>query len=312
MTKKTNIDLLDLVIIGNGPSGYTASIYASRYRVNHILIGMMPGGMITTAHKVCNYPGLKDVSGTEIAMIMRQQAKDLGMKELIKTVIGIEKIKNGTFIIKTKDENFKARSIIIASGTKRRHLSVDREKELTGKGVSYCATCDAMFYKDKRVAIAGGSDAATTAAILLADIASDVYLIYRGDSLRGEPAWVEKVLENKKIQILYNTNIVELKGKDRLERIILDEAYRGSKEIKLNGLFIEVGSGPENELAVDLKLDLDTKGYIKVAEDQSSSIKGVYAAGDITTNSSGFRQVVTACSEGSVAANSVYKFLKTK
>ncbi len=307
-TKRTQYDL---IIVGAGPAGYTAGIYATRYHIKNIIIGKSPGGLITDAHKICNFPTKRTIKGIELAQQMREHLEEEGGQIIQKTVQEIKR-KDGLFQIITADQKtYKTKAVLLATGTKRRKLNLPREEALLGKGVSYCATCDALFFKNKRVAVVGGSDAAHTASLLLAETSKKVFQIYRKGSLRGTPAWIEQVKNNRKIEIIYETNITELIGENRLKSIKIDNSYKGKKTLDVSGLFIEIGSEPEKKLAQALNLKTDSKNYVKVNTDQSTNIKGVYAAGDLTTGSNKFRQALTACSEGAIAANSIYKYLKT-
>ena len=186
-----------------------------------------------------------------------------------------------------------------------------QEDEFLNKGLSYCATCDGMFYKDKVVGVIGGSNAATMAASMLSDIAKQVYIIYRGKELRGEPAWIEVVESKSNITVLFETLVVGLEGREKLERVKLSKPYKDLPYLDVDGVFVEIGSKPNILLPMKLGLDLDESQYIKVEKDQSTSMEGIWAAGDSTTASNGFRQVVTAVGEGAVAANSIYSYLKS-
>jgi thioredoxin reductase (NADPH) len=203
-----------------------------------------------------------------------------------------------------------AKTIILATGTKRNKLAVPGEEKYLGKGVSYCATCDAMFYKDKVVGVVGGSNAATMAATMLASVAKQVYIIYRGTALRGEPAWIDDVMSKKNVEIILTTVVTEIEGEDRVERVKLSKEFNGSQYLDVDGLFIEIGSEPNADLPIKLGVELDEKHYIVVKDDQSTSMEGIWAAGDATTNSNKLQQVVTAVGEGAVAANSIYSYLK--
>ncbi|MEA3452916.1 MAG: FAD-dependent oxidoreductase [Patescibacteria group bacterium] len=300
-----------LVIIGTGPAGLTASIYASRYRVDNLIIGQAMGGLVFEAHKICNFPSEKEVTGRELTEKMQDHAQSLGASILIDQVTKIRKEKNGFTISTGLGHDILAKTLLLAIGTKHRKLELPNEDRFLGKGISYCATCDAMFYQDKTVAVIGGSDSAHTASLYLSEIAKHVYQIYRGEKMRGEVAWIQQLLENDKIEVIYNTQVTEVKGKDKLEGIVLDNSHNGQKEISIHGLFIEIGTIPRTDLAKELDLDLDQAGYIKVEGDQRASEKGIWAAGDITTNSNGFRQIVNASSEGAVAAESIFKYLQT-
>ncbi len=295
----------DLVIIGSGPAAYTASIYASRYKINHVVVGAMPGGTASSAHRICNYPGIEEMSGLELMMKMRKQVMSYGVQEVMDRVVEVDK-RGGEFVLKTeRGEIFNASAVLVAVGTKRRKLGIASEKKYEGKGISYCVTCDGMFFKDKVVGVVGGSDAANMAVVYLSEVASKVYVIYRGEKLRGEQVWIDEVSRAKNVEVIFNANVVELLGEKSLEKICLD---KDGMELELGGLFVEIGSDPA--LDFELGVNLDERGYILVNGDQSTSIEGVFAAGDITTNSNGFQQVVTACSEGAVAVNSIYSWLK--
>jgi thioredoxin reductase (NADPH) len=303
-------DIYDTAIIGSGPAGLSASIYASRYRLKNVVFGKIMGGTIADAHKLCNYPGLPGLTGFEVGKKMYDHAKEEGGELVAESVVDIKKENNIFKIITDSQKEYFSKSIIIATGTKRNKLHIPNEDEFLGKGVSYCATCDAMFYKDKTVVVVGGSNAATMAATMLADVAKQVYIVYRGKELRGEPAWIEDVLAKKNISIIFETVLTALEGNERLERVKLSKEYNGSQYIDTDGLFIEIGSEPNATLPLQLGLDLDEKQYIKVDQRQATSIEGIWAAGDCTTNSNRFQQVVTAVGEGAVAANSVYCYLK--
>jgi thioredoxin reductase (NADPH) len=306
-----NEKIYDVAIIGTGPAGYAAAIYANRYKLSNIIFGMMPGGLITEAHKVCNYPGFIDVTGMELGMQFQKHAQSLGAVEQFKMVDIVRKIDNFKFEIETNDkQKFYAKTVILATGTKRRKLGIERERDLVGHGVSYCATCDANFFNGKIIAVVGGGDAANTASLLLAQHGSKVYQIYRGEKLRGQPAWTDLVVKDPKIEVIYGTNVIELIGEKSLEAVKLDKVYKDSDILKLDGLFVEIGSDPDNILDKELGVNLNEKGYIVVDNAQKTNLEGVWAAGDITTGSNEFRQVITACSEGSIAADSVYSYLK--
>ncbi len=300
----------NLIIIGSGPAGYTASIYANRYGISNVLIGDKPGGMIADAHKVCNFPGEKEITGQKLAQKIREHTLAEGCREIFEKVVSVEK-KNNLFEVETGDgEKRKAQAVLIATGSKRRRLGLDQEKKFLGKGVSYCATCDGPLFKDEVVAVIGGGNAAHTASLLLSEIAERVYEIYRGDKLKGTKAWAEKIKKDPKIEIIYNTNVIGLAGEKMLEEIELDSSYQGKDNLKVKGLFIEIGSVPQSKLAKKAGVKTNKKGYIKVKEDQSTNVSGIYAAGDVTNGSAGFRQVVTACSESAVAVRSIFSYLK--
>lgn len=292
----------DLIIVGSGPAGLTAAIYAQRYLLNCLVIGELQGGMISESHRICNFPTQNNITGFDLTQRILAHVTELGGKvnqEAVKEI----KQKKGGFLLRGEDREYFARKIILATGTKKRKLNVPGEKEFLGRGLSYCATCDAGFFKDKTVCVVGGSDAALTAALLLAEYAQKVYIIYRQDKFfRAEPAWVQQVEKNKKIKSIFNSSVVEIKGNQQVEKIRLDT----NKELAADGIFIEIGSIPNDELAKQLGAEMEN-GHIKVNKKQETNIKGLYAAGDVTNNP--LKQVITACGEGAIAAYSAYEQL---
>jgi len=328
----------DLIIIGAGPAGLTASIYASRYRIKNLVIGKDLGGAMALASAVENYPGFERISGLDLAQKMARQAKSLGAEIVNDSVVEIknEKLKiknyNAKFKILTESgKEYEARAIILATGTRRRELGVPGEKEYLGKGVSYCATCDAAFFCGKTVAVIGGANAAVMSADHLARFAKKVYLIYRRKPLRAEPIWVERVEENPKIEIIYNTNIVRILGESEFENVKsksktrlpdgqvsnlekvggveLDNPYQGNRYLAVDGVFVEIGGVPGTALAKSLGVELDEKGFVKVNPDMETNVPGVFAAGDIANLHGELQQIVIACAEGAIAAFSAYKYL---
>jgi len=306
----TDQEIYDVLIVGSGPAGFTASIYASRYKLKTIVVGKLPGGLASESHKICNYPSEKEISGMELTAKMLEAAESQGAEIVVDEVSSVKKDGDLFAVTSTEGKTWLAKTILIASGTEHRKLGVPREQELTGRGVSYCATCDAMFYRGKTVAVAGGSDAALTAALYLSEIAEKVYLIYRGTELRGDPTWAEQVRNSAKVEIIYSANIIELLGTNKLEGVKLDRLYNKGSELAVGGLFVEIGTEPRLDAYQGFDLALDGEGYLKVGKDQSTGQPGVWAAGDITDGSNGFRQIITAASEGAIAAESIFKYLK--
>ncbi len=301
--------IYDLIIIGAGPAGLTASIYASRYKIKHLIIGEIPGGLITEAHSVCNFPGENEISGFELMEKMQKHVKDLGAEILsMEKVLEIKK-EDDLFEIKTESKKtFLAKKILLATGTKHRKLNIKNEEKYLGRGLAYCATCDAMFFKDKIVGVVGGGNSALTAALYLAKVAKKVYLIVRGDEFNGELVWIDQVNDSNNIEILYNSDLELLKGESKLEGVEIKKESE-NLSLELDGLFVEIGTEPDFLLINQLGLELK-KSYIKVDEQQRTNFKGVWAAGDITSNSAFFRQVITACSEGAIAAYSIFSDLQ--
>jgi thioredoxin reductase (NADPH) len=301
--------MYDVAIIGSGPAGYSAGIYSCRYQLKTIIFGKMMGGTISEAHKVCNYPGYPNISGIELGNKMYEHAKESKCEIQFESVTKVVKIENHFKITTDSNKEYEAKAVILTVGTERTKLTIPNEEKYLGKGVSYCATCDANFYKDKTVAVIGGSSAATMAAMVLSEVAKKVYIIYRGKELRGDPAWRKQALSKPNVEAIYKTVIVGLEGEDKLKAIQLSKEYNGSKKLEVDGVFVEIGSEPNKHLASDLGLETDSKGYIKVDSGQKTNVEGIWAAGDCTTASNGFRQVVTAVAEGGIAANDVYKSL---
>ncbi len=300
----------DLIIIGAGPAGLAASIYASRYKVKHIVIAKEPGGQANEAHKVENWPGTVSISGLELGQKMREHSEKLGGKIIMDSVSSITR-EGDVWNVTTHADNYKAKYVILALGMEYRKLQIPGEIKFRGKGISYCPTCDAPFFKEKTVAVAGGGNSAASAALLLSEYAKKVYIIYRGEKLRADPSYKEKFSKSGKIEVIYQTNIKEISGEKSVEKIKLDKAYGGSDELELQGLFIEIGSEPGVELTKQLGVSSDEQGYIIVNPDQSTNVPGIYAAGDATTGSNKTRQIVTAAAEGAIAAGAVYRKLQT-
>ena len=294
----------DLIIIGSGPAGLTAGIYASRYNLNFLIIGELPGGAISEAHKVCNYPSQNEISGFELTQKMLSHLKSLKGEVRQKRIDSIKKGKD-FFMVKTSNEEYKAKKIVLATGRDKIKLDVPGEEELLGKGVSYCATCDAAFYKDKVVSVVGGGNSAITAALLLSEYAKKVYIIYRKDSFfRAEPAWIEQLEKEKKIEPVFNAVVTKINGKDSVESVVLDNG----KKLEVDGIFIEIGFKPKKDFVDELGLKTDEKGYIITDKFQKTNISGLFAAGDGTDNH--LKQVITASAEGAIAVTSAYEELK--
>jgi len=301
-----------LIIVGVGPAGLTASIYASRYRVNHLIIGETLGGLAFEAHKICNFPTEQEISGLKIVEKMQKHVESLGASLMIDNVVSIIK-EDKIFKITTQKGNvFLAEALLLATGTEHRRMNLPNESKFIGKGISYCVTCDAMFYRNKTVAVIGGSDSADTDSLYLAEIAKKVYQIYHRDKLRGETTWINQVTNNKKIEVIYNTKVIGLEGRKKLEKIILDTPYQGAEKISIDGLFVKIGTVPQKILTKELSLETDEGNYIKVIPGQKTNQAGIWAAGDITTASNNFHQIITACSEGAIAAESIFKFFQER
>ncbi len=296
----------DLVIIGSGPAGCSAAVYAARYELNTLVFGKESGGVASTAPKVENWPGIKSITGIELMAKFKDHADSYENAKFIDQEINDIKKEKNIYKIHANDKFYKSKAIILALGLVRRKLNIPGEKEFTGKGIAYCATCDAAFFKNKTVAVVGGANSAVVSAMLLTEFAKKVYIIYRKDKLRAEPIWIEKIKKNSKIEVICCANVIKAEGEKFLQKIKLDTG----KKLKVDGLFIEIGAVPSTIVAKKLNLELDKDYRIKIDAGGATNIKGVFAAGDITNGSNLMNQIVTAASEGAIAAESVYRYLK--
>lgn len=289
----------DIIVIGAGTAGLTAAIYGVRAgKTVLILESYSYGGQIVNATEVENYPGIMNVSGFDFATRLYEQASALGAAISLEKVISVKDMGTEKLVI-TEENEYKCQSVIIATGAKNRPLGLEREKELVGKGVSYCATCDGAFFREKDVAVVGGGNTALEDALFLSGYCNKVYLIHRRDSFRGEEYLVDKLSQKENVEFLINSRVTDLKGDDRLEEITVENVATKEKiNIKLEGLFIAIGQMPDNE-AFKSVVELDDKGYIVSGEDCTTKTKGVYVAGDCRTKE--IRQLATAAADGAVA-----------
>lgn len=300
----------DLIIIGAGPAGLAASIYASRYKLEHLIFGAETGGQMNEIYDIENWPGDTRLSGHDLVARFVAHVENYGVQIKKESVGSIEKNEEGIFVVKTSQGQYFSKALILAMGARFRKMKIPGEKEFTGRGVSYCATCDAGFFREKTVAVVGGGNSAAVVALELVDFAQQVYLISVEEKLSAEPAWLEKINNSPKIEMIRGTKVLEIKGEEKVEKIILDKAHEDKTFLSVDGVFIEVGTEPGVELALNMGVEIDAQSYIKVKEDMSTNVLGCFAAGDITTGSNKFRQVITAAAEGALAANGVYKKIK--
>ena len=297
--------MYDIVVIGAGPAGLTAGIYARRASKKVLILEAVTyGGQIINTLDIENYPVEPHISGYDFATKLYNQTKDLGAEIIFEKAIDIKNKEDYKIVITNKNE-YKCKTIIIATGAENRKLKLDKEDELLGKGVSYCATCDGGFYKNKNVAVVGGGNTAIEDAIYLSDIAKNVYLIHRRDSFRADQVLLEELQKKKNITYLLNSNVVKLNGDEKLESIEVEN--NGNVEsINIDGIFIAVGRVPENQNFAKI-INLNENGYVIAKEDCHTNIDGIFAAGDNRIKS--LRQLVTATSDGAVAATEAIKFI---
>ena len=302
-------DIYDLAILGGGPAGITAAIYASRARLNTIWIdkNFVPGGQITATYEVDNYPGMPGISGMDLGEAFGEHARKLGLEPKREKILSLENISGDIKTIHTKKNEYQARTIILAFGAEHRKLDIPGEDDLGGLGVSYCATCDGAFYKDRTAVVLGGGNAAAEDAVFLSGLCKKVYLVHRRDELRADKAIQEKVFGCENIEMVWENIPLEILGQDEVTGIKIRNVKTGEeRELDTDGVFIAVGIVP-NTTFVEDQLELDENGYICAGEEGITSAAGVFAAGDIRTKA--LRQVVTAVSDGANAVASVQKYL---
>ncbi|MBU4245536.1 thioredoxin-disulfide reductase [archaeon] len=302
--------LYDLIVIGGGPAGMTAALYARRYDLKVLVLYEKLGGHTADAHNVENYPGILAISGMNLAAKFKEHAEKFKAEIKQEKVERIEKATHG-FHVTTYNHTHTGKTILIATGTETKSLEIKGEKEFSGRGVSFCATCDGPLFKNKTVAVVGGGDSAASAALYLSDITKKVYLIHRREEFRAEPMQVKHIKKSKNIECVLNSVIQEIKGAKLVSSAIISDVNTNkTKEIALDGVFIEIGAMPTSVLVQGIGVKFDNIGFIIVDAAQSTNVSGVYAAGDITTGSNKFMQIVTAAAEGAVAASSIYKYVR--
>lgn len=291
----------DVVIIGLGPAGYTAGIYCARYGLKTLVLGKEKGGAITEAPEVWNVPGFYGESGVKIMQKFYEHAEKLGIEIKEENVTGLKKKKNH-FLVETDDNEFEAKTLILAMGTERKSLNVAGEDKFIGKGISYCFTCDAAFFKGKDVAVVGAGDSGAMACELLSRYANKIYWIIRSE-VRAEPMHIAHVKKLGKTEVVKG-EIAEILGNKFVEAVKLKDC----NNLKVQGVFIEIGATPSTLLCKETGVKLNKAGYIIADKEQKTNVYGVFAAGDICDNL--LKQVITSCAEGAIAALGVYNFLK--
>lgn len=302
--------IFDVIIIGGGGAGLTAALYTSRAKLSTLLLEKLaPGGQIALTDIVENYPGFPEgITGQEISTRMEEQAKKYGTQIEYQEVLGIEKKGEG-FLVKTaSNENVESKSVILATGASYRNLKVPGEKELTGRGVSYCATCDGAFFKDKNIIVVGGGDSAMQEGIFLTRFASNVTVVHRRDKLRASPILQERAKANPKMKFIWDTAVTHIEGEKKVEGTKLQNLKTSAvSDFKTQGVFVFIGHDPNTGFLKGF-LELDEKGYVKTGAKLQTSVPGIFAAGEIRAGA--VQQLVSCCGEGCEAALSAQAFLE--
>ena len=293
--------MYDIIIIGAGPSGMSAALYALRANKKVLLLEKECfGGQIINASNIENYPALSNVSGYDFATNLYNQIKSLGVILKYEEVLKVTDKKE----VITRKDTYKGKNIIIATGLKKRKLNLENEDKLLGSGISYCATCDGNFYKNKNVAVVGGGNTALEDALYLSNIASKVYLIHRRDNFRGEKKLISEVKEKNNIELILNSNITKIIGEDKLNSIEITDNRNNISRLEIDGLFIAIGNIPDNNRFKNI-IDLDENGYIIANTNLKTKTDNIYVAGDTRVKT--LRQLVTATSDGAIAATEIIK-----
>ena len=300
----------DLLIIGQGAAAFAAALYAARYQVKPVVIGETFGGETATGGVIENYPGYPEIDGFDLMLKFREQADKYEVPVIDDKVVSVEGVDGHYTATTFGGDTYIGASVLLAVGRERRKLGLEHEEEWTGKGVSFCSTCDAPLHRGNVVAVVGGGDAAIKGAVLLTRYAQKVYVIYRGSRFtRPEPANLRALGEAGNAETLFETNVVALKGDDGLSSIVLDREHDGSTEIAVHGIFLEIGADPRSELAVQLGVALNEKDEVVVDRRMGTNVPGVFAAGDLTDASGELKQTITAAAQGALAAATAYEYV---
>ena len=300
--------IYDMLIVGGGPGGYTAALYAARAGLDTLVLEKLsPGGQIALTHQVDNYPGFEaGIDGFELGMKMQAQAERFGAKTAFAEVYNLE-LEGEIKTLETSEGVFRGRTVVIATGANPRELGIEKEAQLVGRGVAYCAACDGMFYRGKTVAVVGGGNSAAADALLLSRVAKKVILVHRRDTLRATKIYHQSLLEKENVEFYWNSQVEELIHGDKLQAIRLGNTKTGEQtEVACDGLFVSIGRKPATQL-VKGKLPLDDSGYVIAGETTETGIPGVYAVGDVRTKP--LRQVVTAVADGAMAVAMAEEYL---
>jgi thioredoxin reductase (NADPH) len=302
----------DVLIAGQGAAAFSAALYAARYQMSAIIVGGIFGGETATGGIIENYPGYPEIDGFDLMLKFREQVDKYEVPVIDENVTSMERSEHEFTVTTEGDQTFKATTAILAIGRERRRLWLDHEEEWTGRGVSFCSTCDAPMHRGNTVAVVGGGNAAVEGAVLLSKFADQVYLVYRQNEFtRPEPINLELLDAAKNVERVLGTNVVELRGEDGLTGVVLDNEVRGSKDLELDGLFIEIGADPRSELAVKLGADVNDGDEVIVDKEMRTKVHGLFAAGDLTNASGDLKQTITAAAQGAIAATAAYSEVST-
>jgi thioredoxin reductase (NADPH) len=298
----------DVIIIGAGPAGYTAGIYCSRARHDTLIIsGLLPGGQLMNTTDVENYPGFDEgIMGPDLMLTMRKQAERMNTTIIDDVVVNVD-FRNKPFKVLTGSEEYEAKAVIVCTGATPRKIGIEGEQAFSGKGVSYCATCDGAFFRNQDIAVVGGGDSCMEEATFLTKFASKVHIIHRRDTFRASKIMQERALNNENIQVHWNSEIEDIKGDQKVQQIVLKDTKTGeNKTLDMGGVFVAIGHEPNTELFKN-QLEMDENGYIIQKENTETSVKGVFTAGDVHDHR--YRQAVTAAGFGCMSAIDVDKYL---
>ena len=300
--------IYDMIIIGGGPAGYTAALYGARAGLSTLVMEkMVVGGQMALTDKIDNYPGFEDgIEGLSLGEKMKNEAERSGARTVFATVLSAD-LKSDPKVIKTSDDIFYGRTVVIATGAEPRELGVAMEKELVGRGVSYCATCDGMFFKGKTVVVVGGGNTAAADILLLSRVASKVFVVHRRDTLRASKIYHETLMKAENVEFCWDSQVTGILSDDKVTGVRIKNINTGDeRNLSCDGIFVAIGRKPASELAAG-QLDLDERGYIIADESTKTNIPGVFAAGDVRTKV--LRQVITAASDGAMAAHYAEEYL---
>ena len=300
--------IYDMIIIGGGPAGYTAALYGARAGLSTLVMEkMVVGGQMALTDKIDNYPGFEDgIEGLSLGEKMKNEAERSGARTVFATVLSAD-LKSDPKVIKTSDDIFYGRTVVIATGAEPRELGVAMEKELVGRGVSYCATCDGMFFKGKTVVVVGGGNTAAADILLLSRVASKVFVVHRRDTLRASKIYHETLMKAENVEFCWDSQVTGILSDDKVTGVRIKNINTGDeRNLSCDGIFVAIGRKPASELAAG-QLDLDERGYVITDESTKTNIPGVFAAGDVRTKV--LRQVITAASDGAMAAHYAEEYL---